>query len=122
MKRTRFIAGIAAALVAGLVLGGIGVSAASTRTATPVSPAAPTRREASSVPSVAAPDPSQMAITLAAPSAPQIAAGTPTPRTPDTTVRNAYCAPQRATTTPRSGYRDCNRYSDGMNGNSRCGW
>lgn len=122
MKRTRFIAGIAAALIAGFVLGGIGVSVASTRTAPPVPRAGATRTTAFNPPNAVTPGAPQMATIPAAPSSPQMAASTPTPRTPSTIVDNAYCAPQRPMTTTRSGYRDCDRYRDGMTGNSRCGW
>lgn len=121
MKRTRFIAAMAAALIAGFVLGGIGISAAATRTATPAPRAAANRMVASSLPTTVTPGPSQMATGTPAPRPSQMATGTPTPRKPRTTVRSTYCAPQRSTTTTRSRNRDCDQHHDGTDGTSRCG-
>lgn len=134
MKRTRFIAAIAAALIAGFVLGGIGISAAATRTAAPAPQAAGTRMVASSptrtvtpgpsqmATGTPAPRPSQMATGTPAPRPTQKATGTPAPRKPRTTVRSTYCAPQQSTTTTQSQHRDCDEHHDGTVGTSRCGW
>ena len=122
MKRTRFIAFMAAALIAGFVLGGIGVSAAATRTATPAPRAVANRIVASNPPSSVTPGPAQMATNTPAPTPPRTVTSTPAPQDPRTAVSSTYCAPQQPTTTTQSRDRDRDQYHDGSNSTSRCDW
>jgi len=134
MKRTRFIAFMAAALIAGFVLGGIGVSAAATRTATPAPRAVANRIVASNPPSsvtpglaqmvtnTPAPTPPQTVTVTPAPTPPQTVTSTPSPQDPRTAVSSTYCAPHQPTTTTPSRDRDRGQYHDGSNSTSRCDW
>ena len=125
MRRSRVIGAIAAALIAGFVLGGVGISLAGNRTAVPVPDAAiavPTR--AVVVPAATT------AVVQASSNATKVA---PAPRAKRMMARAyssapRYQTPARATTTTtrhattRSGGRYCNRDHTTRSSGWNCCW